>query len=221
IIIGVLSALLLGGCAGNKESSFDNNLESETQTTELTKETDNIPATEETTEADLVVEPGYHYPSKPRLMYNGEIYGVIVGDSQVEVDGKFYEVNGEEVFIDAERMKNECEFIGKSIPNRADVEPTQELEITYAYSDDPCDLYKIDENQILMYSYTEFEIPESWKDESIVYPGTYRGHLIFLKEDKYEELEIELVKKYYRYAERFPEDYAQETENEQNSATAE
>lgn len=220
IAIGILSVLLLTGCTEDKESSFDSTSESEIQTTELTQEPNNEPTNENMTEELLEVEPPFHYPSSPCLMYNGEIYYYIVGSQQVEIDGDFYEIDGEKAFIDAERMKNECEYIGGSISVTDGYVPIREFELTSAASDMPCELYKIDENLILVYSTEEFEIPESYSEWAIVYPGTYRMHWILTKELSTEFCD-ELIAKYYRYTERFPEDYAQEPESEQNNSTAE
>ncbi|MDE7193270.1 MAG: hypothetical protein K2O14_04795 [Oscillospiraceae bacterium] len=225
VSIGIIFTLLLTGCVNSTSSesiSSESVFESAAQTTQLIGETKNSTTTDVTAEETSETEEWFygHTPIQ-LLMYNNEIYSFIVGSSQVEIDGKYYELDGEEVFIDAERMKNECEYIGESISVTDDYIPTRELELTFANSNMPCQLYKIDENQILVYSNEEFEIPERYSEWAIVYPGTYHIHLILLKSDKSEELEFELVKKYYRYAERFPEHYAQETENEQNSAAAE
>ena len=132
---------------------------------------------------------------------------IIAGSRQLDIDGKYCELYNEpkEVFIDAERMKDECEYIGKSIPNPDGfATPSQELEVTL--TDVSGDLYKIDENQILLYSPEEYEISEEYSDKSF-YPGTYRIHRVYLKEDKYQELSFGLIAKYYHYKERFPDTY--------------
>ncbi len=209
ITSALLAALLLSGCADttSSEVSLSNqSSESILQTTEQHNETESTVDTP-VEETQIETEDNYiRYPSHIRLMYNGEVYGELIASSQVEIDGKYYELEGDEAFIDAERMKNECEYIGQSISVLDDHVPSRELELTYANSELPCELYKIDEHQILVYSAEEFEIPERYSEWAIVYPGTYRIQFILVN-DIPGELQYELIAKYYRYEERFPEDY--------------
>lgn len=214
VAIGITAALLLTGCAGNKESSFDSVSESALPTTELTEEPDIITAGEETEGADLEVEPGYQYPPTPHLLYNGEIYSYHIGSQNTEVDGKLYELMENEIiepFIDAEKMKAECEYIGQSVPISVDVLPENELELA-SYFKVPCDLYIIDENQILVYCAEEYDVPERFKG-TMFYPGTYRFCSIYTKALD-GAAQTELIRKYYRYDERFPEDNGNDTEDE-------
>ncbi len=215
-MVFALSLILLAACANTNienappsdisEGVSSVTIESAPQTFEPDIETkpDNINTFEtliETSEPEII-----RYPPTPRLLYDGEIYAFIVGSSVTEVDGKFYELMEDEIiapFIDAERMKAECEYIGQSIPISVDFMPEHEFELA-SYYDVPCELYKIDENQILVCCTEDYEIPEERFKQTMFYPGTYRSYLIVVKNADGIDL-VNLVAKYYRYEERFPE----------------
>ena len=215
-MVFALSLILLAACANTNienappsdisEGVSSVTIESAPQTFEPDIETkpDNINTFEtliETSEPEII-----RYPSTPRLLYDGEIYAFIVGSSVTEVDGKFYELMEDEIiaqFIDAERMKAECEYIGQSIPISDDFMPEHEFELT-SYYDVPCELYKVDEDQILVYCPEEYEITDDRFKQTMFYPGTYQVCLIVVKGAD-EKTQANLIAKYYRYKERFPE----------------
>ncbi len=191
----LLAALLLSGCANstNSESILSDSV-SENISSPQEPEIDPNTTEAETEDHHIYISP------YPELMYNGELYTYGIYSAQTELDGKYYEADiGVDAFIDAESLKNECEYIGESIPN-ADylVKPSRELEVTY--SDEVYELYKIDEDQILLYSAKDLDIPDTWRANAVVYPGTFRRHYILIKADKYDELIGELEAKYYRSA---------------------
>lgn len=199
-IVSLLLVLLLTGCADNQKTSLNNVSDNAFQTKETSKEV-NASTEELATETEdnsVLISP---YPS---LMYNGTIYVYLVYSAQTELDGRYCEVDGgEDAFVDAERMRNECDYIGESIPNPDNyARPDQELEVTC--SDEVYELYKIDENQVLLYSTRDLDIPESWQSIAAVYPGTFRRHYILIRNDKYDELSGDLQAQYYRLNERFP-----------------
>lgn len=206
LITATLSAaLLLTGCANTTNSeSITSDGVSESISSAQEPEID-LNTTEVETETE---DHRINLSPYPELMYNGELYTYGIYSAQTESDGKYYEADGGvDAFIDAESLKNECEYIGESIPNPDYLtKPSRELEVTN--SDEVYELYKIDENQILLYSAKDLEIPDTWRSQAIVYPGTFRRHYILIRADKYDELIGELEAKYYRYAESFPEDYA-------------
>ena len=217
-LVFALSFLFLTACADtNVESAPPSNISEEapsetidnaSQTFELSTETDPADANtyETLTETDEPV--AIRYSPIPQLLYRGEIYLYIVGSDVTEVDGKYYELWPDEIlepFIDAERMKEECEYIGKSIPISIDLTPEHELELA-SYSDEPCELYKIDENQILVCYTVDYEISEERFKQTMFYPGTYRSYLIVVKNAD-GNAQANLIAKYYRYKERFPETY--------------
>lgn len=217
IAIGALVLFFLTGCSDktNNESSIPSAVsDTAPQTAEPSREINSATTVEATneetytaTDEELFYPAGSSNPDTSMLLYNGEKYIIVAGSHQVKIDGKYYELlyYPEEVFIDAERMKDECEYIGESIPNPDGfATPSQELEVTL--TDVSGELYKIDENQILLYSTEEYNISDEYSDESF-YPGTYRIQRVYLKEEKYQELYISLVVKYYRYKERFPDTY--------------
>ncbi len=217
-LILILAFLLLTACTDTSsissppsnisEEVLPNFSESASQTLEPSTETE--PADINTYEA--LTETGESkeilYPPTPRLLYNGEIYAYLIGSQVTEVDGKLYELRADEIiepFIDAEQMKEECEYIGQSTPISVDFMPENELEFA-SYFDVPFKLYKIDEDQILAYCVEDYEIPEEQYKQTMFYPGTYRAHMICVK-----NLDgtgaASLIAKYYRYKERFPNDY--------------
>lgn len=166
-------------------------------------ETNTCETLTETEESNVIV-----YPSTEHLLYNGKQYGLLVGSRPTKVDGKLYELSENEIiepFIDAECMKEECEYIGQSIPICIDLYPEHELELAACY-DFPCELYKIDENLILVYCTEDYPVSESYID-TMFYPGTYRIHLI-LENGLDSQAQRDMFAKYYRYAERFPEQYS-------------
>lgn len=217
-LILILAFLLLTACTDTSsissppsnisEEVLPNFSESASQTLEPSTETE--PADINTYEA--LTETGESkeilYPPTPRLLYDGEIYAFIVGSSVTEVDGKFYELMEDEIiapFIDAERMKAECEYIGQSIPISVDFMPEHEFGLA-SYYDVPCELYKVDEDQILVYCPEEYEITDDRFKQTMFYPGTYQVCMIVVKGAD-EKTQANLIAKYYRYKERFPNDY--------------
>lgn len=203
IILSLAMTALLTGCT-NSADSESIPPESAAQTTEQAPETESTYETvTETGEPEII-----HYPPTPRLFYNGEIYAEIVGSSVAEVDGELYELLEDEIiapFINAERMKDECEYIGESKPIDVELLPERELELA-SYYDVPCELYRIDENQILVYCTADYEVPEERFAQTMFYPGTYRIYTIYAKSID-TNTQVKLIAKYYRYKERFPDTY--------------
>ena len=215
-LVFVLSFLFLTACADtNVESTPPSNISEEvpTETIDSVSQTFELSAETEPADAntyETLIETGepevIRYPPAPQLLYGGESYVYIVGSEVTEVDGKYYELLPDEIiepFIDAERLKAECEYIGQSIPISVDFMPEHEFELA-SYYDVPCELYKIDENQILVCCTEDYEIPEERFKQTMFYPGTYRSYLIVVKNADGIDL-VNLVAKYYRYEERFPE----------------
>lgn len=223
-LIFTLSISLLTACADTGiESAPPSNIsnevlsdtaESTPQTFEPSTETESSEIMPADTEASETLtetsEPQIiNYPPSSQLLYNGEIYTFAVGSRVTEVDGKLYELMENEIiepFIDAERMKGECEYIGQSIPLPVESKPEHELELA-SYDSVPCELYKIDENLILVYCTEDFEVPKEHFGQTMFYPGTYRIYSIYNKNAE-DGFLLSLYKKYYRYAERFPEQYS-------------
>lgn len=212
-LIFALFLSLLTACADkNGESSLQSDISqggqsnsASTETSPHTSEAGAETESDDTNTDEPEQSDAINYSPTERLLYNGEIYGYLVGSRVTEVDGKLYELDTDEVmdpFIDAESMKESCEYIGKSTPISIDLLPQQELEYA-SYSDAPVELYKIDENQILVYSTEEYDVPEEFS-QTMFYPGKYRIYLILVKNVD-PDIQEQLLAKYYRYAERFPE----------------
>lgn len=135
----------------------------------------------------------------PQLMYNNELYTACIYSNQLEVNGEFYEFTGEKAYIDAEKIKKECEYLGVSVPaakDDAQETPVNELETTGSYGE-TWELYKIDENQILMFNTEKRNITKEDFPNS-AYFGEVNDYWIALKSEAYDEIYEELEKKYYR-----------------------
>lgn len=160
---------------------------------------------EETTETDITY--ALTGTPHPQIMYNGELYVASIYSNQLEVDGEFYEFTGEKAFVDAEKIKKECEYLGVSIPAANDdarEAPTKELETTGSYGE-TWELYKIDENQILMLNTEKRNITNEIFPKA-AYFGEVNDYWIALKTGLSDEIYEDLTKKYYRLNE-----YAEET----------